>query len=73
MSALPWDSDRGGNALLLEDRDWTVAAVISRFEGQLGAGLLVLPIGLLSFVPFGWDQTACCGLSVAYRGACWLG
>jgi hypothetical protein len=33
---------------------WTVVAVISRLQGQLWADLLGLPIGLLSFVLFGW-------------------
>jgi hypothetical protein len=33
---------------------WTVVAVVSRFQGQLWADLLVLPIGLLSVVLFGW-------------------
>jgi hypothetical protein len=33
---------------------WTVMAIISRFQGQLWGDLLVLPIGLLSFVLFGW-------------------
>jgi hypothetical protein len=32
---------------------WTVVPVISRFQGQLWADLLVLPIGLLPFVLFG--------------------
>jgi len=33
---------------------WTVMAIVSRFQGQLWADLLVLPIGLFSFVLFGW-------------------
>jgi hypothetical protein len=33
---------------------WIVMAVVSRFQGQLWADLLVLPIGLFSFVLFGW-------------------
>jgi hypothetical protein len=33
---------------------WTLMAIVSRYQGRLWADLLVLPIGLFSFVLFGW-------------------
>jgi len=33
---------------------WTLMAIVSRFQGQLWADLLALPIGLFSFGLFGW-------------------
>lgn len=33
---------------------WTLMAIVSRYQGRMWADVLVLPIGLFSFVLFGW-------------------